>query len=77
MNHVTWRMSYSKMSGEESPLKCTHTQDKTYKGEHSNLTKNSCKVSLLFQNSMCFYKRGDTLFIDMSALERKRGRVGV
>ena len=41
----------------------------------TKLTKHSCRVSLLFQIQVYFYKRGNTLFIYMSALERKRGRV--
>jgi len=29
MNHATWRVGYSKMSGKEPPLEVHYTQDKT------------------------------------------------
>ena len=60
------------MNGVEPPLEVKSTQDNRRLSSLNTLTK-----FLDFPNSMCLYKRGDTLFIDMRALERKRGRIRV
>jgi len=47
MNHATWRMGYSKMGGEETPLEMLCTQDWA-QGWETQLTKHSDRVSFLF-----------------------------
>ena len=70
----------SRHLGEEAPSEdgvttCRYLcQDKT-KRKYRN-TLDSLKQSFFTSTFNVIYKRGVTLFIDMSALERKRGRIG-
>jgi len=66
----------SKMSGEEPPLEVHYTQDKT-QFESIQDSLNTLTEFLFYSEFKVIYKRGGTLFIEMSALERKRGRVEV
>jgi len=76
--HATW--SGGRLQGEWRRVATWSAQTPNIistKREHSRLTQHSNKKYFLFKNQCVIYKRGDTLFIDTSVLERKRGSVGV
>ena len=62
------------MSEGESPL--NHSLLKIRIKENLETTQGITLIEFLYFNFNVIYKRGDTLFNDMSALERKRERVG-
>jgi len=52
-------------------LKCSHTQDKTHFENSQVSQKHSCRVFLLYSNSMWKYMEGCTFYIGRSDLESK------
>jgi len=60
---------------EDGVVTCSYLcQDKTHRKYRNTL--DSLKQNFITSKFNVIYKRGDTLFIDMSALERKRERIG-
>jgi len=73
-DRATWGGSF-KMS-EDGVATCSYLcQDKTQRKYRNTL--DSLKQSFFTFKFNVIYKKGGTLFIYMSALERKRGKVGV
>jgi len=60
---------------EDGVATCSYPCQEKTKRKYRN-TLDSLKQSFFTSKFNMIYNRGDTLFIDMSVLERKRGRVG-